>query len=127
MRESGVLPDLSLVTLTQQPLREEHSYALLPDAGVSSAPDDDVSIAAGVLVRLQAALEHGSMIALQRACEAALPELKAALRMPASLSSGLHHAAHPPSDARSAALARLKQSSPMNPLMAPEAFARDGR
>jgi DNA repair protein RecO (recombination protein O) len=81
LRETGVLPELSLVTLTQQPLRNELSYALLPDAGVVEASDDDdASIAADVLVQLQAALEHGSTAALQHACKRALPELKTALR-----------------------------------------------
>ena len=81
LRETGVLPDLSLVTLTQQPLRDDLAYALRPDAGVVAAPDDDdASMAAGVLMQLQAALEHGSTVALQHACKAALPALKTALR-----------------------------------------------
>jgi DNA repair protein RecO (recombination protein O) len=81
LRETGVLPELSLVTLTQQPLRDELAYALLPDTGVVAASDDDdASIGAPVLVRLQAALEHGSTVALQHACKAALPALKTALR-----------------------------------------------
>ncbi len=80
LRETGVLPDLSLVTLTQQTLHPDVSYALLPDAGVVAADDDDAAIGASVLVSMQAALEHGSTLALQQACEAALPQLKAALR-----------------------------------------------
>jgi DNA repair protein RecO (recombination protein O) len=80
LRETGVLPDLSLVTLTQQPLCADASYALLPDAGVVASRDDDASIGAATLVQLEAALEHGSTLALQQACTAALPPLKAALR-----------------------------------------------
>jgi len=80
LRETGVLPDLSVVTLTQQPLGEGLSYTLRPDAGVIATSQDDASIAAAVLVQLQAALEHGSVLALQQACRAALAELKTALR-----------------------------------------------
>jgi DNA repair protein RecO (recombination protein O) len=82
LREAGVLPDLSLVTLTQQPLQADTSYALQPDAGVvAAADDDDAAIGAATLTSLQAALEHGSTLALQHACKLALPELKAALRV----------------------------------------------
>jgi DNA repair protein RecO (recombination protein O) len=80
LRETGVLPDLSVVTLTQRPLHEQTSYTLLPDTGVVAASDDDASIAAAVLVQLQAALEHGSTVALQHACKTALSELKTVLR-----------------------------------------------
>ena len=78
LRELGVLPDLSLVTLTQQPLDLERRYALRADAGVVSASDADLS--GDVLVGLQAALEHGSLDALRQACERSLGELRAALR-----------------------------------------------
>jgi len=80
LRETGVLPDLSLVTLTQQPLQADSSYVLLPDAGVVATRDDEASISAGTLVQLQAALQYGSTAALQQACTAALPALKTALR-----------------------------------------------
>jgi DNA repair protein RecO (recombination protein O) len=80
LRELGVLPDLSLVTLTQQPVAEEGSYALLAEAGVAAPRGGESELSGATLIGLQAALEHGSLAALQQACGAALPELKAALR-----------------------------------------------
>jgi DNA repair protein RecO (recombination protein O) len=79
LKEVGVLPDLSLSTLTLQPVREEERYALLPDAGVGAARGE-ADIGGAALIGLQAALVHGSMPALQHACAAVLPELKAVLR-----------------------------------------------
>jgi DNA repair protein RecO (recombination protein O) len=76
LQQTGLLPDLSLVTLTQAPVRGERRYGLAPEAGVIAEGD----IAGDVLIGLQAALQHGSVPALQQACRAALPELKGALR-----------------------------------------------
>jgi DNA repair protein RecO (recombination protein O) len=72
---------LSLVTLTQEPLRRPGRYALLPETGVIAARTDDSDVSAQVLIDLQAALQHGSLHALQQACEGALPELKSMLRI----------------------------------------------
>jgi DNA repair protein RecO (recombination protein O) len=80
LKEVGVLPDLSLVTLTLEELRDTGRYALLPEAGVAAARGGDTDIAGRTLIELQAALEHGSVPALQQACASALPELKAMLR-----------------------------------------------
>jgi DNA repair protein RecO (recombination protein O) len=81
LRETGVLPDLSRVTLTQRPLSERGRYALRPEAGVvEPAGSEDGALSGAVLIGLQAALDHGSVPALQQACAAALPELKLALR-----------------------------------------------
>jgi DNA repair protein RecO (recombination protein O) len=80
LREIGVLPDLSLVTLTQEPLRGPGRYALLPETGVIAARTGEADLSAQVLIGLQAALQHGSLHALQQACEGALPELKSMLR-----------------------------------------------
>lgn len=80
LRELGVLPDLSLVTLTQQAVAEDRSYALLAEAGVAAPRSTDVALTGGTLIGLQAALDHGSVAALQQACARALPELKSALR-----------------------------------------------
>lgn len=88
LREIGVLPDLSLVTLTQQPLEVDQRYALRADAGVVTAagPGNERSSELGgnlsgdVLIGLQAALEHGSLDALCQACARSLGELRAALR-----------------------------------------------
>ena len=76
LQQTGQLPDLSLVTLTQAAVRSELCYGLIPEAGVVAEGE----IAGDALIGLQAALQHGSMPALQQACCAALPELKGALR-----------------------------------------------
>jgi DNA repair protein RecO (recombination protein O) len=80
LQEIGLLPDLSVVTLTQQAVRVDARYSLLPDIGVASPRGDDSDLAGQALVNLQAALQHGSVPALQQACRQCLPELKTALR-----------------------------------------------
>ena len=80
LREVGVLPDLSVVTLTQQPVDTSQRYALLPDAGVTAPRGDSCEFDGALLLGLQAALEHGSVAALHQACAPALPDLKNALR-----------------------------------------------
>ena len=79
LKELGVLPDLSLVTLTLQAVRAEARYSLLPEAGVSDTRAD-VDLAGTTLIGLQAALSHGSLTALQQACMPALADLKSVLR-----------------------------------------------
>jgi DNA repair protein RecO (recombination protein O) len=80
LKETGLLPDLSLVTLTQQPVRPEKPYALLPEAGVGAARGEDGELTGSALTGLQAALTHGSLPALQFACRENLPALKVSLR-----------------------------------------------
>jgi DNA repair protein RecO (recombination protein O) len=80
LKEVGVLPDLSLVTLTQRLVGERDRLALLPEVGVAAAAPGDAGLPGSVLIGVQAALQHGSLAALGQACAAALPELKAALR-----------------------------------------------
>ncbi|MEO8151915.1 MAG: DNA repair protein RecO [Rhizobacter sp.] len=80
LQQTGLLPDLSLVTLTQEAVREERLYTLLGEAGVGAPRAADPALPGKVLIGLQAALEHGSLPALQQACMLALPELKTALR-----------------------------------------------
>ncbi len=80
LREVGVLPDLSLETLTQQPLEASRPYALLPEAGVSAPRGDASPLTGAVLLALHAALAQADPAALRQACSAALPELKATLR-----------------------------------------------
>jgi DNA repair protein RecO (recombination protein O) len=83
LREIGVLPDLSLVTLTQQAVRAQARYTLQPEAGVGDARgrgDTEFDLAGSALTGLQAALEHGSLAALQQACCDNLPALKLLLR-----------------------------------------------
>ena len=80
LREVGVLPDLSLVTLTQEHVDAASPYALLPEAGVAAPRVEQARLPGAVLLSLQAALMHGSLPALRQACASALPELKNALR-----------------------------------------------
>ena len=81
LRETGLLPDLSLVTLTRAEVATDDAYALLPEAGVAPPRGDGDAVMRGrVLVALEAALAHGSMDALREACSGALPALRSALR-----------------------------------------------
>lgn len=80
LRQIGVLPDLSLVTLTLDAVDPEGRYVLRPEAGVAPARPDDVSVSGAKLVGMQAALLHGSVSALQQACASALPEWRGLLR-----------------------------------------------
>jgi DNA repair protein RecO (recombination protein O) len=80
LKHIGFLPDLSMVTLTQEAVSAERSYSLLAEAGVGAPRNSDTTLPGHVLIGLQAALEHGSLPALQQACTPALPELKTALR-----------------------------------------------
>jgi DNA repair protein RecO (recombination protein O) len=80
LREIGVLPDLSQVTLTQQPVQPQQRYALLPEAGVAAPRVAEAELSGDALTGLQAALDHGSLAALQQACASVLPALKAQLR-----------------------------------------------
>jgi DNA repair protein RecO (recombination protein O) len=82
LRQAGLLPELDVVTLTQQAVEPSASYALRPEAGLTGthSRDGDAELTGTALVALQAALEHGSLAALQQACAAALPALKGQLR-----------------------------------------------
>jgi DNA repair protein RecO (recombination protein O) len=78
--EVGVLPELSAVTLTQEPVRLDLLYTLLPEAGVGGPRAGEAGLSGHALIGLQAALEHGSLPALQQACARDLPALKSQLR-----------------------------------------------
>jgi DNA repair protein RecO (recombination protein O) len=80
LQQIGLLPDLSLLTLTQQPVQPALHYALLPEAGVAAAREADGELTGEALIGLQAALEHGSLAALQLACRRCLAALKLPLR-----------------------------------------------
>jgi DNA repair protein RecO (recombination protein O) len=80
LADCGLLPDLSLLSATQQPLDGERDYQLLPEAGVAPAVAGAPLLGGGALIQLQAALLHGSVAALQQACERAGPALKPVLR-----------------------------------------------
>lgn len=77
----GVLPDLSVMTLTQQALNANAAYTLEPQAGVLAAGAEVSGVITGRgLLGLQAALQHGSLLALQQACATQLSELRVLLR-----------------------------------------------
>lgn len=80
LREIGLLPDLSVATLTRQAVQGDRPYTLLAEAGVGEPRPGDTALPGRVLIGLQAAIEHGSLAALQHACAASLPELKTVLR-----------------------------------------------
>lgn len=80
LREIGWLPELDCVTQTLQPVRAGSAYALRPEAGVVPAAAGDAPLDGATLVALQAALQHGSVAALQAECVPALPALRAQLR-----------------------------------------------
>jgi DNA repair protein RecO (recombination protein O) len=81
LRETGLLPDLAGDTATQQPLRPQASYRLRPELGVVEAHDDtEPALPGQALVGLEAALQHGSVAALQAACRPVLSALRSQLR-----------------------------------------------
>jgi DNA repair protein RecO (recombination protein O) len=79
LQSVGLLPDLSLVTLTVTPVDPLQQYCLLPEAGVSQARGHK-DLPGSALIAVQAALLHGSLQALQQACALALPAWRSALR-----------------------------------------------
>ena len=81
LKEIGLLPDLASTTLRLLPLAAGRGYRLLHDSGVAETDDElDPGIPGEALVGLQAALDHGSLPALQQACLPVLPQLKTTLR-----------------------------------------------
>jgi DNA repair protein RecO (recombination protein O) len=80
LNEIGILPDLSLVTLTQEAVRLDGRYNVLAEAGVAEPRVGDGGLSGESLIGLQAALQHGSVPALQQACARCLPELRPGLR-----------------------------------------------
>lgn len=80
LRETGVLPDLGLVTLTLQPVALALRYQLLPEAGVTAAVEPAGAFSGASLRQLEEALGQGSMARLQAACAGDLAALRSALR-----------------------------------------------
>lgn len=82
LRETGVLPDLTQVTLTLQPVAEGASYLIRPESGLVSTPSDDEvpTLDAQTLRSLEEALAAADLGALQKACLAALVPLRSQLR-----------------------------------------------
>jgi len=81
LAELGLLPDLSVATLTQTPLDPTRRYAISPENGVIAAGSaEQAQLDGAVLIQLQAALLHGSLAALRHACMAENGGALAALR-----------------------------------------------
>jgi DNA repair protein RecO (recombination protein O) len=87
LRETGVLPALSLATATQQPLREPLRYRLDAESGLVAAGTAEgagpgaAGLPAAAWVALEAALgQADGDAALRKACEAAGGALRAALQ-----------------------------------------------
>jgi DNA repair protein RecO (recombination protein O) len=86
LRLVGVLPDLSVVTATQQPVAPQRTYVLRAESGVVPAPaagaaaQEPGSLDGAVLEALESALAREQLDALQRACLPALGPLRHALR-----------------------------------------------
>lgn len=83
LRMIGVLPDLSVVTATQQPLADGRAYVLRPDNGVVPVedPQEEPSGLQGALLRsLEATLSQGQLDRVQAACLQALGPLRQGLR-----------------------------------------------
>jgi DNA repair protein RecO (recombination protein O) len=79
LRETGLLPDLSVATTTAQPLAAEARYTLDAQAGLVPASGAG-GLAGARWTALEAALSHGSTAALQAACRGAATALRAPLR-----------------------------------------------
>ena len=75
LREMGVLPELTAVTLTAEPVDVSSRYTLVPEAGLRP---ESHGIPGAAWVQIQAALTHGSQAALRLACQ----PVAAALRVP---------------------------------------------
>jgi DNA repair protein RecO (recombination protein O) len=80
LQQLGVLPDLSVDTQTQESVQPGRRYGLLPESGVTAARANEDALTGQALVSLQAALEYGSLPALQHACGPSLAALKTQLR-----------------------------------------------
>jgi DNA repair protein RecO (recombination protein O) len=77
LRELGVLPELTLQTLTLQTLQPQARYTLRPEPGLVA---DDSGLSGATWVALQAALEHGHPAALRAACAPVCAALRTPLR-----------------------------------------------
>ena len=77
LRELGWLPELSIATLTSQPLQPDARYTLDAEAGVTPHAQ---GIAGTRWVALEAALRHGQPVAVRAACAPVAAALRAPLR-----------------------------------------------
>lgn len=88
LRELGVLPELSTATLSAEPVQADMRYTLQAEAGLVRSAQGPTG---AQWVTLEAAISHGSALAVQHACT----PVAAALRVP--LRETLHyHLGHMP-------------------------------
>jgi DNA repair protein RecO (recombination protein O) len=81
LREVGLLPALDVQTLTIAPLAPDARYALLPEAGLREASDDEAALKGADWLMLQAALEDRAPFApTLRACAGVNGALRTQLR-----------------------------------------------
>jgi DNA repair protein RecO (recombination protein O) len=80
LRDTGVLPDLALVTLTVQPVVDDARYQLVPESGVVATREVVGAFDGASLRALQKALDGGSTADLQAACVPSIGPLRASLR-----------------------------------------------
>jgi DNA repair protein RecO (recombination protein O) len=80
LREVGVLPDLSTVTLTVQPVQPAQHYLLVPESGVMATREESGTLTGATLLALQRALDAQDLAQLQAACLPALAALRGAMR-----------------------------------------------
>jgi DNA repair protein RecO (recombination protein O) len=80
MRETGVLPEFSRDTVTQQPVQATHRYRLRPEAGLVAAPAHEPALTGGQWSALQTALDAHDGDGLRRTCAELLQVLRPQLR-----------------------------------------------
>jgi DNA repair protein RecO (recombination protein O) len=80
LRDTGVLPDLSLDSLRQEPVDENRRYRLQAESVVVAPASDPASIDGAALRTLAQALTAADLGALQAASLKVLPALRPALR-----------------------------------------------
>ncbi len=80
LRETGVLPELDRLTLTQQAVQPEQTYALRAEAGLVPAADADGGLLGATCKALQLALDGDDAATLRQTCNLQLPALRLQLR-----------------------------------------------
>lgn len=82
LREAGLLPSLHVQTSTLAPLAAEMRYALVAEAGLREAGDDEAALPGADWLALQSALDqHAPFGAALRACAGIDGALRAQLRL----------------------------------------------
>jgi DNA repair protein RecO (recombination protein O) len=80
LRETGHLPDLAVVTLTQRAVEPGARYQLVPESGVVATREEASSLPGETLTVLQSALDANDTAVMQTACVPAASALRVGLR-----------------------------------------------